>query len=68
MKHHASDVIDVSLATDSERTLIQALVSLVGAAGIALLVPIAILAVGTPVALTVRGLLEVAQWFVAMIR
>ena len=46
---------DLALATDSERTLIQALVSLVGAAGIALLVPIAILAVGTPVALPCVG-------------
>ena len=67
-QNHPSDVIDVALATDSDRTLRQALVSLVGAAGIALVVPLAILAVGTPVALTVSGLLEVAQWFVAMSR
>ena len=59
---------DVSRATDSERTYLQALVSLAGAAGIAVLVPVAILAVGAPVALAIRGLLEVAQWFVAMIR
>ena len=59
-EHHASNVTDVSRATDSERTPIQALVSLVGAAGIALLVPVGILAVGIPVALTVRALLEVA--------
>jgi hypothetical protein len=46
----------------------QAVFSLLGAAGIALLLPLAILAIGTPVALAVRGLLEVAQWFGAVIR
>lgn len=52
----ASGVIDVSRSTDSDRTFGQALMSSVGAAGLALLVPLAILAVGTPVALGVRGL------------
>jgi hypothetical protein len=43
-------------------TLVQALLSLSGAVGLALLVPFAILLVGLPVALAVRGLLEVVLW------
>jgi hypothetical protein len=39
--------------------LAQALVSLLAVAGLALLVPLAILAVAVPVALGVRGLLEI---------
>jgi hypothetical protein len=38
------------------------MVSLVGAAGIALAVPFVILLIGLPIALTVRGLLEVVGW------
>lgn len=57
----SSDAIDLSRATDAERTVGQLLVSLLGAAGLAVLFALAILAVGTPVALAVRGLLEVAQ-------
>ena len=53
------DVLTVSRIHDSERTLLQALISVAGAGGIALLVPFAILLVGLPIALTVRGLLEV---------
>ena len=52
-------VLHVSRSYDSERTLLQALISVAGAVGIALLVPFAILLVGLPIALTVRGLLEV---------
>ena len=58
----APGVIDVSRSHGSERTLLQALVSLAGAAGISLLVPFAILVVGLPIALAVRGLLEVFAW------
>ena len=46
----------------AERTFLQGLVSLAGAAGIALLVPFAILLVGLPVVLAVRGVLEVIGW------
>lgn len=60
----SSDAIDDSQPVDSPRMLLQAVSSLLGAAGIALLFPLAILAVGTPVALAVRGLLEAARWFV----
>lgn len=56
-------VIDVSRPHGSERTLLEALISLAGAAGIALLVPFAILLVGLPFALAIRGVLEVLLWF-----
>jgi hypothetical protein len=58
----APGVIDVSRPHGSERTLLQVLVSFAGAAGIALLVPFAILVVGLPIALVVRGLLEGVVW------
>jgi len=61
-------VIDVSRPHGSERTLLQAVVSLAGATGIALLVPFAILLVGLPIALAGRGLLEVLAWLVAALR
>ena len=47
-------------------TVAQAVVSVIGAMGIVLLVPLALLAVGTPVALAVRGLLEAARWLLRM--
>lgn len=52
-------VIDVSGGTRSERTFAQMLVSLAGAAGLALAAPLVTLLVGLPFALAVRGLLEV---------
>ena len=55
-------VIDVSRPYSAERTLLQALTSLVAAAGIALLVPLAILLVGLPIVLAVRGLAEAVAW------
>jgi hypothetical protein len=51
-----------------QRTSVQAATSLAGAAGVALLVPVAILFVGMPVALAIRGLLEALQWLVAAVR
>ena len=59
----ASDVLDVSRPSSrqTERSF-RGLVSLAGAAGIALLVPFAILLVGLPVVLAVRGVLEVIGW------
>ena len=57
-----SDVIDVSRPTLGGRAFLQGLVSLVGAAGIALAVPFVILLIGTPIALAVRGLLEAVGW------
>ena len=51
--------VDVSRPTSEGRTFLQGLVSLTGAAGIVLLVPFVILLIGLPIALAVRGLLEV---------
>jgi hypothetical protein len=42
-------------------------VSFAGAAGIALLVPLAILLVGLPIALAVRGVVEAISWLGALI-
>jgi len=57
-----SDVVDVSRPTSEGRTFLQGLVSLTGAAGIALMVPLVILLIGLPIALPVRGLLQVVGW------
>jgi hypothetical protein len=54
-------VIDMSRPV-GDRTFIDALISLAGAAGLALLVPFVILLIGMPVALITRGLLEVIGW------
>jgi len=56
------DVVDVSRQTRGGRTFLQALASLAGAAGIALTVPFVILLIGLPVALAVRGVLELVGW------
>lgn len=58
----ASDIIDESRPISADRTFLQGLMSLAGAAGIALLVPFAILLVGLPVVVAVRGVLEVIGW------
>ncbi len=60
------DVIDVSLPR-TRRTFLQGLVSLGGAAGIALLVPFAILLIGLPIALVVRGIAEAVGWLLALV-
>ncbi len=60
------DVIDVSRSR-RERTLFQALTSLAGAGGIALLVPFAILLVGLPVAVSVRGVLAAVGWLFGVV-
>jgi hypothetical protein len=48
--------------TTGKRAFMHALISLAGAAGIAMLVPFAILLVGLPVALLVRGLADAIGW------
>jgi hypothetical protein len=58
----SADVIDVSRPMSAERTVFQGLASLIGAAGLAVLVPFAILLVGLPVAFAARGLLEAIGW------
>ena len=62
-----ADEIDVSRPRDADRTFAQALMSLTGAACLALLVPLAILAIGTPVAVGIRGALEVVERIMAFI-
>ena len=61
-----SDVIDVSRPSRGERTFLQGLVSLAGAAGIALAVPFVILLIGMPIALAVRGVLELIGWVLGL--
>ena len=55
-------VIDVSRPRQTDRTAGEVLVSVGGAVGLALLAPLAVLAVGTPIAAAVRGLLELTLW------
>jgi hypothetical protein len=61
-------VTDASRPGSSEPTLLQALVSIAGAAGLALLVPLVVVLVGLPVALAGRGLLEVLAWLFPALR
>ena len=62
----ARGAADAPARSIGQRTLLQALVSLTGAAGIALLVPFAILLAGVPIALLVRGLLEAISWLASL--
>ena len=57
-----ADVIDVSRPAHRERIFLQALVSVFGAAGLALFFGVAILLIGLPIALVVRGVLEAVGW------
>ena len=57
-----ADVVAVSRPAHADRTFLQALASLFGAAGLALLMGVAILLIGLPIALVVRGLLEAISW------
>jgi len=55
------DVLDVSLPP-TERTVVQMLISLAGATGLALMVPFVILLIGLPFVLLFRGLLHAISW------
>jgi hypothetical protein len=61
-----SDVIDVYRPGTDGRTFLEGLVSLAGAAGIALLVPFVILLIGMPIALAVTGVVEAAGWLIRL--
>ena len=61
----AGRVLDVSAVRRVDRTFIDGIVSLAAASGLVLLVPFAILLVGVPIALLVRGLLEAFGWLLA---
>jgi hypothetical protein len=63
----AVGVIDRSRTRTGERTFIDALTSLTAAGGLVLLVPFAVLLVGVPIALVVRGLLEAVRWLLALV-
>src|SRR4051812_28513622 len=63
----AVGVIDRSRPRSGERTFINALTSLAAASGLVLLVPLAVLLVGVPIALVVRGLLEAVRWLLAFV-
>jgi len=57
-----ANVVAVSRPAQADRTFLQALASLFGAAGLALLMGVAILLIGVPIALVVRGVLEGVGW------
>jgi hypothetical protein len=61
------DVIDVSSPAADGRTLLRGLVSLAGAAGIALLIPFVILLIGMPMALAAGGVVAAARWAIGLI-
>jgi hypothetical protein len=63
-----TDVIDLSRSPHSARTGAQAVASLIGAIGLALAVPLAIVAAGTLVMLGMRGVLAAAAGLLALIR
>ena len=52
--------------SDRSGAFVRGLLSLGGATGIALFVPVAILLVGLPVVLAVRGLLAVSSWLLGI--
>jgi hypothetical protein len=64
------DRVDISHPAShspQELTFVAALVSLVGASGIALLIPLVILLIGLPIALAIRGVVEAVSWLIALI-
>ncbi len=63
----ATGGITISRSVEGERTFIDAVISLAAACGIVLIVPFAILLVGVPIALLVRGLVEAFNRLVAFI-
>ena len=63
----AESVIDGSGPVSGGRALIDGLISVAAACGIVLLVPFAILIVGAPFALLVRGLIGAFSWLFAFV-
>jgi hypothetical protein len=59
--------MDASIPPTDSPTYADGVLALAGASGIALLVPVVVLAIGTPIALTLRAVLEVASWLGALI-
>jgi hypothetical protein len=61
------DVIILDGGSRARRTPIQWLMTLAGVMGLVLLVPFAILIIGLPVALAVRGIVEAVTWLAAFV-
>jgi hypothetical protein len=59
-------IVAVSRPAHADRTFLQALASLHGAARLALRMGVAILLIGVPIALVGRGLLEAIRWLFAV--
>jgi hypothetical protein len=62
-----NDVVILGGGSRGPRTSIQRLATLAGAMGVALLVPVAILVVGLPVVLLVRGIVEAITWLMTFV-
>jgi hypothetical protein len=62
-----NDVVILGGGSRGPRTLIQHLATLAGAMGVALMVPVAILVVGLPVVLLVRGVIEAITWLTTFV-
>jgi hypothetical protein len=60
-------VIDTSREASGDRRFIDIVISFAGATGVVLLVPFAILLVGLPIVLSVRGVVEALGWLFALI-
>jgi hypothetical protein len=60
------DAIETCPSSSVDLTFTQSLLSLAGAVGIALVVPVVILLIGVPIALSVRGLTELVEWLFAV--
>lgn len=61
------DVADVSPQGATGRLILRGVATLAGAVGIALLVPLAILLVGLPIVLVIRGIAEAVGWLLLRI-
>ena len=62
-----NDVIILDSGSRARRTPIQWLITLAGVMSLVLLVPFAILILGLPVALAVRGVVEAVTWLAALV-
>jgi hypothetical protein len=60
-------VIDTSREASGDRTFTDIVISFAGATAVVLLVPVAILIVGLPIVLSVRGVVEALGWLFAFI-
>jgi hypothetical protein len=61
-------VIDLSRPAGSDATFLRRLASIAGATGVALLVPLALLLIGLPLALAARGVVEAVQFLLSLMR